>query len=227
LSAAAPLTFSRLVHHSIWSFNADGSVMDLAAPSQQSVCFLEIGSTLSKLSRFNGRNAGMSYSVAQHLVMGTQAVINEGGSSLDAALFLLHDGHEWALGDLVRPAEKLYAGMCMQGEVSGAIEAAKAGWDAAIYAAANLPMPEFWTRAQRLVVKNMDDRMCAAEAVALFGPRASSQFPKFHPPKTTGAIRPWPAMKAEEEFHKMALRLIGEDRINSQVAIAAAARARR
>jgi hypothetical protein len=222
---------SRLTPKPIWSFNADGTVLDLGRPDQTFVCFIEIGNTLSKIARFNGRYPGPAYSDAQHCIMGAQAVLNEGGTNADAALFLLHDAHEWALGDTPRPATSLYDGVARDlygdGHVADSIAASKAAWDEVIYAAARLPGPETWTKRQRSMVKAMDDRMCRAEAIALFGPRAAEQFPKITTPKTTGAIRSWGAMKAEEEFRKMAYRLIGEDRVLEQAGIAAAARALR
>lgn len=221
----------RLTPKPVWSFNADGTVMDLGRPDQSFVCFIEIGNTLSKIARFNGRYPGPAYSDAQHCVMGAQAILNEGGTNIEAALFLLHDAHEWALGDQIRPAVDLYDGVVrdLYGEdhVVDSIAAAKAAWDEVIYAAARLPGPEAWTKKQKTLVKAMDDRMCRAEAIALFGPRAAEQFPKSVTPKTTGAIRPWAAMKAEEEFRKMAHRLLSEDCVLEQAAIAAAARALR
>ncbi len=222
-TAAIRIDLPRLSTKPIWSFNTDGTVMDLAAPDQASVCFHEMAKSLAGIKRFNGRGI----SVAQHLVMGTQAIMNEGGASLTAALFLLHDGHEWALGDIVRPTESLLAQLLSTAAVKSAFQQAKDGWDAAIYAAANLPMPEFWTAAQKKAVKSMDDRMCAHEAVIRFGPKAALQFPAYTPPKTTGAIREWGASLAEEKFLQLLYRLVGEHRIVEQAAIAAAARALR
>ena len=219
--------FARLAPSPVWSLNQDGSVMDLAAPDSALICFCEIGNTLSKIARFNGRYSGPAYSDAQHSVMGAQAILNEGGSSLDAALFLLHDAHEWALGDLTRPAAVLYDLVAKAGAgcgVEAAILRAKSAWDEAIYSAAQLPVPSEWNTRQTTLVKAMDDRMCRAEAIALFGPRAGLQFLRSNIPKTTGAIRPWGAMKAEEEFNKMAIRLLGEDLVFDRAAIAAAAR---
>ncbi len=220
MTATAHISFPRIVAKPVWAFNDDGTVMDMAAPDQASVCFVEMGRSLSGVRRFTGRGIP----VTQHLVMGAQAIINEGGSSLLAALYLLHDGHEWAIGDITRPTEKLLALTLPSQAVQEAIRITKEAWDAPIYAAAGLPMPEFWNASQKKLVKSMDDRMCAAEAIAIFGPRAASQFPKFIVPKTTGAIRPWGAAKAEEEFRKMLNRFIGEERIVSQAALAAAAR---
>ena len=220
MTAVSSAPLPRLADKQVWSFNNDGTVMDLAAPDQASVCFLEMASTLSGINRFNGRGI----SDAQHMVMGAQAIMNEGGSTLLAALYFLHDGHEWALGDITRPMEQLLTWSLPTVALREAIRRAKEGWDAAIYAAAALPIPAAWTALQTKMVKSMDDRMCAAEAIAIFGSRAAKQFPKFIVPKTTGAIRPWGAAKAEDEFRKMLHRLIGEERVVGQAALAAAAR---
>lgn len=220
---------SRLAAEAVPSFNSDGSVMDLAAPDQEFVCFLEIANALSKIPRFNGKNVGVALSVAQHCVMGAQAILNEGGTRVEAALFLLHDAHEWAIGDQIRPVQKLIDAVGREfygiDRIIDTIEICKAQWDEAIYAAAGLPGPEAWTKRQRTVVKAMDDRMCRQEAIALFGPRAATQFPPSATPKLTGAIRPWPGGKAEEKFVASARLLIGDDRVIDQANAAAIRRA--
>ena len=219
----------RLVEETIPSFNSDGSVMDLGAPDQELVCFLEIGNALSKIARFNGKNAGIAFSVAQHCVMGAQAILNEGGTRMEAALFLLHDAHEWAIGDWIRPAQKLIDAVGREfygvDRLIDAVEICKSHWDEAIYAAAGLPGPEAWTKRQKAVVKAMDDRMCRQEAIALFGPRAAAQFPALATPRLTGAIKPWPAGKAEERFVASTRTLIGDDRVVDQANAAALRRA--
>lgn len=218
----------RLVEKPVPSFCVDGSVMDLAAPDPAAVCFHEIAAALSKIARFNGRNRGLAYSDAQHCTMGAQAILNEGGTRQDAALFLLHDAHEWAIGDMTRPVETLFSALLGSVAVRKMIEHVKASWDTAIYMAAGLPIPAEWTTRQKKLVKSMDDRMCAAESIALFGPRAARQFPGYvehrDKPKTRGAIRPMPAMLAEERMIEMLNRLLGEERVVEQAAIAAAAR---
>jgi hypothetical protein len=206
------------------SFNRDGTIKDLAQPDPASVCFIEISGTLSRIARFNGIPGGLAYSVAQHSVMGAQALINEGADKQTAALFLLHDAHEWALGDITRPMEQLLCGMLPTLAVKEAINLAKARWDDVIYLAAGLPLPAEWSPKQRKLVKAMDDRMCAAEAVALFGKRAERQFPKLTIPKTTGAIKPWLPGVAEEKFVVMLSDMITPERIAHRSAIAAQAR---
>lgn len=222
---------TRLAPNPVWSFAADGSVIDIAAPDAAEVCFLEMGNALSKIARFDGRNPGLAYPVAQHSVMGAQAIMNEGGSQRDAAFFLLHDGHEYIVGDQSRPSQILYSSVSfhLYGEerMADAIAASKAAWDEAIYFAANLPGPEAWTNRQKKLVKDMDNRMCRAEAIALFGPRAGQNMPQSQSPKLTGAIKPWAPMKAEEQFRKMAYRLLGEDLVLERASIVAANRALR
>ena len=86
--------------------------------------------------------------------MGAQALLNEGATRHEAALFLLHDAHEWVLGDLIRPSAELFAAACAEyyGETRllDAIATCKAAWDEAIYFAAGLPGPETWTKRQAI-----------------------------------------------------------------------------
>jgi len=222
MTLAISTTIPRLANKTVWSFNDDGTVMDLAAPDPRMVRFDEMARRLAGIRRFNGRGIP----VAQHSVMGAQAIINEGGTSMDAAFFLLHDGHEYVLGDIVRPAEDLLAGILGTIAVREAVKLAKSQWDEAIYTAARLIPPSLWTMKHRKLIKSMDDRMCRAEAMAFFGAAAARQFPDMPIPKTTGAFRCWGEAKAEETFLEMARSLIGRDNIEAQHAIAASARRR-
>ena len=140
--------------------------------------------------------------------------------TISAALFLLHDAHEWILGDIVTPAVQLFAARAGTTALLDAIAACRAGWDDAIYQAAGLPLPALWTDRQRKVVKAMDNRMLVAEAVALFGENASKKFPPWGRPKTTGAIVPWSSERAEREFKKLLHLLIDEQKILDQANVA-------
>ncbi|MCJ8517796.1 hypothetical protein ABID21_000689 [Pseudorhizobium tarimense] len=217
-----PLTFPRLAVKPVWNFRADGTVMDLAAPTVNEICFVDMARALAGARRFDGRGIP----IAQHCVMGAQAILNEGGTPLEAALFLLHDAHEWLLGDWTEPAQTLLGSLLPSLAVKSAIAQMKGGWDAAIYAAANLPLPEFWTTRQRKLVKTMDQRMCRAEAIAHFGPEAANRFPPSDPPKTSGAICIWGTARAEEKFAEYCHAFIGPDIIARQAALAARTRRR-
>lgn len=222
---------ARLSPNPVFAFRPDGSVFDLAAPHIEEVDFVAMAANLSKIARFNGTPRGLAYSVAQHSIMGAEAILQETGDQLLAALFLLHDGHEYLIGDITRPAQKLLAGV-LEGEgkltsirFQAALDTIKFEWDMAIYAAAGLPTPEIWTNRQRDAVKAMDERMLQAEIAALFGHQAERNISgkPARPLKTRGAITPWPAMKAEEAFFTLLCRLIGEDRARDQAALSAIA----
>ena len=176
---SAALALPRLIDKAVPAFNRDGTVKDLAAPDPAVVDFFEIAGALSRIARFNGWPDGVAYSVAQHCVMGAQAILNEGGTQREAAYFLLHDAHEWVIGDITRPMQDLLCGLLPSLAVREAIKLAKAAWDDAIYTAADLPTPGRWTGPEARMVKAMDERMCMAEAIFLFGKRAERELPRF------------------------------------------------
>ncbi len=222
----------RLCSKTIWAFRDDGSCFDMSAPDQAEICFGVIAGRLSRINRSNGVPTAGGYSVAQHSVMGAEALLNEGEDEFVAGIFLLHDGREAVIGDVIRPTQKLIeatmteASAKMAGEFTDIFEGIGERWDDAIYAAAGLPVPSAWTPKIRKLVKSMDDRMCGAEARTLLGKKAEREFPlsRFPTPKTKGAIRPWGAMKAEEAFVATFKRLIGEDRFFHAAALHAAKR---
>ncbi|MFC3642315.1 hypothetical protein [Aquibium oceanicum] len=201
----------------------DGSVINLAALRADQIDFAHMASSLSKIARFCGRHHDAAVSVAQHSVMGADALFSETGDGVLAGYFLLHDGHEYLLGDVSRPAALMIAWMAeaclaergadpaaVKGAVKEGIDRAKAAIDAVILQAAGLPalarMPAY-----RRQVAQMDERMCAAEGRALYPtagpiPLVQTSLP---PPKLTGAIRGWGAMKAEEAFAERLDRYLG------------------
>lgn len=189
---------------SIISIQAHGRIMDIANPTKDDIVWSDIASSLSKIARFNGAYTSITYSVAQHCVMGADAVFDETNSGLMAGYFLLHDAHEAIFGDLPRPSSRLVQMHMAQfsaelGKLYDvALERSKATLDAAIYAKANL------TNLHDLNVKNiisdMDDRMLRVEVRTFFGAHAESQLPERHlaPVRLKSALKPWPSMKAEE-----------------------------
>ncbi|RWL21945.1 MAG: hypothetical protein EOR57_05780 [Mesorhizobium sp.] len=206
------------------AFRPDGSAFDLVNPKAADIDFADMANALSKIARFNGIYRCGAYSVAQHSVMGADAIFRETGDSVLAGYFVLHDGHEYPFGDVTRPAvdliqhwvAKLAAAANLDRPefidklVHRAIGEVKRCIDLAIYEAAQLPditrMPLYVRQ-----VKDMDDRMLVAEALALFGPNADARcIPKgLKPPRITGAIEPWGAMKAEIAFLDRLERYLG------------------
>lgn len=208
------------------SFRQDGTALDLVNVTPADIDFAAMAEGLAKIPHFNGLNPGPALSVAQHSVMGADALMNEIGDPLPAGYFLLHDAQEYIFGHWTRPSvdavlHHLLIRVGRDDSTAGlkrfvatafkeAVAKAKASIDQAIYAAARIPditnLPA--TNAQ---VKEMDDRMLRAEGLTLFGPKAARHLPAADrpAPKLTGAIKPWGAMKAEEAFIDRLQRYLG------------------
>lgn len=194
------------------SFRPDGSSLDLANVQPSDIDFAEMAAALSKIARFDGRYACAAYSVAQHSVLGADALYYEtGGDDVAAGYFVLHDGHEFLLGDMTRPVvdylDHLDGG---EGRINAAVALAKARIDVAIWRRANRAPPGSYPDKARLVAE-MDERMLRAEALALFGPEAARQFSprRMKPPRLVGAIKPWPADVAMNKFIERLDRYLG------------------
>lgn len=230
---AALVSFPPLCPAVVESFRSDGSLMDLARPMVEEIDFCAMAGRLSRIARFNGSPEAGAFSVAQHSVMGAEALLNEGEDSLIAALFLLHDGHEYLIGDKTRPFQMLLAEMMDARfgpgtgfKIRAVIADIKSAWDEAIYAAAGLPVPSAWTNRMRSRVAGMDERMLCAEALALFGTKAVDWVktqPRWAPPKLKGSpAKPWGAADAEFRFLELFDRLIGIERRTGARALHAA-----
>ncbi|MER8556102.1 hypothetical protein NKH37_28780 [Mesorhizobium sp. M1217] len=201
----------------------DGQIADLADMQAGQIDFAHIAGALSKTARFTGRHRGGAISVAQHCVMGADALFRESGDGVLAGYFLLHDAHEYLLGDIGRPAvldidlktaeyliEKGVPAAIAHGAVAEGTKRSKRALDIPIIEAAQLPpisrMPLYARQ-----VAEMDERMCMAEARALYG--AKGDFPLVRcdlpPPRLTGTIEPWGAMKAEIAFLDRLERYLG------------------
>ena len=204
----------------IESFRPDGTRMDLLNPLPTDVNFCEIANGLSKIARWNGRNPGPAFSVAQHCVMGADALMAETGDTRLAACFLLHDAHEAFIGDITTPTATAIDWLASgaSGRVLSAIDELKRLLDVVIFHRAGV-FP-FWESLEMAdAVKRMDRRMAFAEACALFGQQAAEAWPMFvrmaleerGPPKTTGSFRPWAPMKAEEQWLDRLRKFAGLD----------------
>lgn len=74
---------------------------DLAVPNPEVLSIRDVARGLSYLNRFTG-HAGL-YSVAQHCVLGTRVLRDEGYTKGIQRAFLLHDAHEIVTGDVASP----------------------------------------------------------------------------------------------------------------------------
>jgi uncharacterized protein len=219
------LTLPRLCEKPVMAFRADGSRRDLGAPAVEEIDFYEMAATLSKLPRFNAAFSSSAYSVAQHCVLGAEAMLRQFVDSFLAALFLLHDGHEYLIGDQTGPQQSLFD--AMTGNFSKERQAAARGWDAAIYRAAGISEPQLWQPAWTKAVKDMDARMLVTEAAELSTMAAAQSLTPKLPvrPAFRGIIEPWGAAKAEMAFIEMAERLLGRETMIAAASVHAAHRA--
>lgn len=225
------MTYPRLSSRPIFAFRADGSRRDIAAPCEEEIDLYEVAATLSKLPRFNAAFACPAYPIAQHSVMGAEALRRETDDPMLAALFLLHDAHEFIIGDQTAPQQMLFEAQC-PGFRAARRRIAEA-WDAPIYAACGLPVPAAWRAVWARAVKDMDARMLATEAAELSGAPAGrmvdpqSAAPRRLPgrPAVKGLIQPWGAAKAELAFIQLAEELIGREKMIDMTSVHAARRA--
>jgi hypothetical protein len=143
----------------VWTQTRHGRVFDLMEPRAEDVDFSEIAETLAHLPRF-GANSQKPISVAQHTLMAALAAPAEIRPYL-----LLHDAHEAYIGDIVTPVvraldrdfETRRLAACDDKDEarravdywrqepcrpSALIAGLKLRLDAAIHAAAGLPVPD-------------------------------------------------------------------------------------
>lgn len=211
----------------VYALRADASAMDLARPSPAEVDFRQIAGQLSRVSRFNGLPFNGAYSVAQHAVLGADAMLREGAGELLAGLFLLQSAHIAFLGDITVPTKELIEeslasrhGTEAATRYSEVLADIRAGWESVIYERAGLPAPAAWKRSWFTLVDTMQQRMTLTEARELLGEQAA-KWPGFRRnltrPPISGTIKPWPAAKAEFAFLEMLEKLVGRDRVAGSV----------
>lgn len=157
----------------VWSVTRAGRV-DLMALAPADIAFPELADCLARAARWNGRNPGQAYSVAQHCVRGADTLAARGLREA-AAAFLLHDAHEAFLGDIAVPAAELIGRFAAPGVVAAAIHAAKTHLDRVIYAAAGFAgWPARMPTRIRAAVQAADRFEAARELKLLFGPDPES-----------------------------------------------------
>lgn len=104
-----------------------GELVDLAAPSLETIDAEDLAVQLSRTYRFNGATR-WPYTVAQHLVLSSRwrrvkpDLGKEPIPRFVALVALLHDAHEIYVGDVVRPVKDLLGGVLeLEKQLSGAV----------------------------------------------------------------------------------------------------------
>lgn len=146
---------------------ANGGGIDLMNPRAADIDFAVIAEHLAKEKRYNGATRGVEYSVAQHVVIGTDAILSDTSNAELAAYFILHDAPEAFLKDDTTPKKRAVAAIAQErfGVLSTAImdsfDLLTERFDAAIHEAAGIawPMPD----AMKAGVKAYDLAMFVTE----------------------------------------------------------------
>lgn len=183
----------------IASATATGLV-DLVAPDLGKITPRAMAAGLAKLHRWGG-NTTVPITVAQHSVLVRDIFIRRNPDLRGAAIYpLLHDGHEYLLGDLIAPLETL-----LEERIPGFsrhLEAVKLSIDHAIRAAWNIPHPSLAIAA----AVHEADVMAASLEWRIYMPILCGETPYPRPPSSQGfSALAWP--QAEELFLQ---NLIGE-----------------
>lgn len=201
-----------------WLQTASGRAFDLLKPDWRQVDFeVDVPEALARIARFTGHVRAGPYSVAQHCVVGADAVFRETKDRQAAAAFLLHDAHEAYLGDIATPI--VWALMEVAAESEGtrtaaltirhSIKAIKSRLDDAIYRAAGA---EFFHVVFKDHIGPMDLRMLATEARHLLGPPPEpwAILAGVEPLRLVGRLTVWPWPQAADEYRAALRRYLPE-----------------
>lgn len=154
---------------SAWIQTIGSGAFDLTRPKPNQVDFYVMALVLARIGRFGGHTKDGVYSVAQHCHQGALAILRETGRRDVAAAYVIHDGHEYVLGDETAPlqAAKVEVANELAGDEAGGefIRAVnrelKRRADSVIYPVAGLPWP--LPDDVAAMVKHYDTRMCRTE----------------------------------------------------------------
>lgn len=183
-------------------WTASGKRIDLLQPQAELLDIRDIAAHLANMPRWGGAVRG--YSVAQHCVLGAQAILDglvntflriagQRGAQYFAYDFLLHDAHEAYLQDLISPIKQHMATASYRAQVQ---------WFDTLLGV-RFGCLGAYSYLSREVVGVVDLRMLATEEKHFFGQVLSTKalpFPGL-------SIDPWPAEFAEQAFLGMFLTL--------------------
>jgi uncharacterized protein len=192
---------------------ANGKNVDLLALKPEDIDFMAFAEHLGKEARFNGATPNIVYSVAQHLCLGTDAMLQAGTSDEAAAYFLLHDCQEAIWRDDPTPKKRAladriaaYCGI-RSDEIMGEMEAIVDEHDAVIHRAAGLAWPP--SDELQKTVKLYDAIMFVTEWRDLMGNVPHPRWAPFSGVKPLREkIHPWPWAEARAGWLYRAHRLL-------------------
>ncbi len=147
-----------------WVQTASGGKWDLLHPHPKQVYFWDVAHALSQINRFTGHTC-LPFSVAQHS-LNVETRVAE--LTLDPAvrlMALLHDAHEFVLGDWATPLKLALEQILPDfGVVTNQL---RTGTDVAIFAAAGLDPTTVLDADAKRLIKQADAEMLMAERKVL------------------------------------------------------------
>lgn len=183
-----------------WIQTSSGKAVDLLTPEPDSIDFRgDVAEALARIPRFNGHVRAGPYSVAQHCVLGADWLWRKRKRSDLAAWFVLHDAHEYLVGDIATPVVAVLD--LMHPGTKNAVAILKGRIDVSIHRAAGIEQPG---PADAKILHTTDIALMNAERRWLHTP----------PPKPWGAhidavpplpippdqFRPWPWATAADRW---------------------------
>lgn len=195
-----------------WMHTITGRAITMARPDKREIDALtDLPETLARITRYNGSVPGGILSVAQHCVMMADAVLDETCDADLARLALLHDGHEFIVGDITTPQVEGFAEIEIElfgdSRIASVIAEAKRRSDVAIFAALGVPWP---TPQQIQAIKSYDLRMLATERQQLLTAspkRWSAAVEKAVPIRMRGGMTLWSIAKSADEYRRRLVQL--------------------
>lgn len=172
-----------------------GLQVPLLHPKPHDIKLRDIAHHLACINRFCGAPA-IPFTVAQHSIVVAKDL--ERQSPRLGLLGLLHDGHEYVLGDMITPVKRAHFGDLPLPTERDALED---GLDRAIHGNFGIAMPD---PDERMAIARADQVALATEWRDLM-PEGTA-CPVTAPPAPRRII-PWPWHKAEEQFLKAFDRL--------------------
>lgn len=191
----------------LWKQTYTGRAFDLMCFGPADIdLFGDVAESLARLCRYGGHVQCGLYSVAQHSVVGCDAALAEYPEEPEiAAYVLLHDVHEYIIGDITTPVSGWLS--ALEAELYGTtvvarslLDTAKHRIDMAVWRAAGLPPPD---RRQSALVKDYDLRLLATEQRQLLmaPPRSwGAEIDAARPIRMRGRLSAWSVAKAADAF---------------------------
>lgn len=201
-----------------WLQTASGRAYDLVRPDWRQVDFdVDVPEALARIARFTGHVRSGPYSVAQHSVLGADAIFRETRSREAAAAFLIHDAHEAYVGDMATPisgalveiARELGGDACAV-LMRSCLRELKSRQDQAIFRATGMAGA---MAAYATLVHRTDLGMLATERAHLLGKSPQPWHPSVEaaqPIRITGRITCWTWPHAADEYRDRLRRYLPE-----------------